>query len=106
MKEIFLTIESFANKNSRTDSIKGETRKWWIRALYFCSVVGFFAGFLGLLMSATAFIGFVKNTDAINRIGTWMIVTAFPIIILGAHAMDKIAEIDKTEHKQKIYSPE
>ncbi|MBA3632584.1 MAG: hypothetical protein H0W58_07220 [Acidobacteria bacterium] len=44
-------------------------------------------------MSGLAYFGMVEDAEKINQIGTWLMVTAFPLIMLGAHALDKIKEV-------------
>ncbi len=88
-------------------------RKLWITALYFCSIGGFLTAFTGLFMSALEFCGIVGRAAQFNRAGTWLMVAAFPIVMLGAHALDKIGAIDETANKNrraadekiKIYEP-
>ena len=107
MKEI-TSLRNFTNKN------EDKSRKRWVLALYFCSLGGFFTGVMGLLVSASAFFVRIENAETINRTGTWLMAAAFPLVIIGAHAMDKIAEIDKnkelkaykTEQKREYYLPE
>lgn len=82
--------------------------------LYFGSVGGAVVGLTGLLLSGLAWFDVFEKIHAFKLIGTWLIVIAFPLIIFGGHALDKIAEIDRTEkrrsfearQKRKFYTPE
>lgn len=92
---------------------KNANSRGWILILYFCGFGGLTLGLTGLFLSGLAFFRFAANTAQINRIGTWLMVAAFPVVILGAHAMDKIAEIrnaekrriSQTENGLQNYSP-
>jgi hypothetical protein len=109
-----LPTANYMNKRNQVDSVDGKNRKRWILALYFCSIGGFSAGLIGLSMSALAFWGFIKNAGLINQIGMWLIVAAFLLVVFAAHAVDKIAKIDRNEKrkafetkpKRKLYLPE
>lgn len=48
----------------------------------------------GLAMCAAAHFGAAGNAKQLNQIGTWMIAAAFPLVMLAAHALDKIKEIE------------
>ncbi len=56
-------------------------------------ICGFSSSLAGLFMSGLAYFGMVEDAEKINQIGTWLMVTAFPLIMLGAHALDKIKEV-------------
>lgn len=79
----------------KTKTKANSNRKFWLTALYVCSIGGLLTGFIGLLMSALEFFGIIERAAGFNRTGTWLMVIAFPVVMFGAHAMDKIAEIDK-----------
>lgn len=87
------------------EKLKAETdidsrRKLWILALYFCSIGGLLTGFTGLFLSALEFFGIVERAAQLNRVGTWLMVIAFPVVMFGAHSMDKITEIDKQKKRR------
>lgn len=79
----------------------GKRRQNWMLMVYLCGIDGLALSLCGLLLSATAFFKLVEDAAQINRIGTWMMVAAFPIVMFGAHAMDKIGEIDETAKKKR-----
>ncbi len=89
-------------------------KRRWILCLYFCGMGGVAIGLIGLSLSALKFFGFMDKAPALNRIGTLLIFLAFPVLMFGSHAMDKIAEIDKgekrtafeAEEKRKVCSPD
>lgn len=112
MKENILPTPDFSFENHQNNPLSGKDRKKWIRILYFCSIGGVFFGLSGLLLSGLAFFDFLEKE--INRIGTLFVITAFPLLIFSAHAVDKIREIDRKEksknietaRKRQFYSPE
>lgn len=114
MKEIISPSVIFSEKNCRDVSANRKKRSRWFRALYVSSFGGIFVGLTGLLTSGLGLFGVFEKTPIFKLIGTWMIIIAFPMVMFGAHAMDKIAEIEKNEkrkmfeekQKQELYSPE
>lgn len=66
----------------------------WTFVLLFSAFIGFASGLIGLMMCAAAYFGAAENAKQINQIGTWLIVAAFPLVMLGAHALDKLKEIE------------
>lgn len=83
------------NKNQATSSNFNKSRNKWILALYFSSIGAFCAGLTGLIINGLTLINFIARTKEISRIGTLLIVAAFPLAYLGAHALDQIEKIDK-----------
>lgn len=114
MREQVSSLVMFPAKNERSVPRGGQRRQRWIRFLYAGSVGGILVGLSGLLMSGLAWFGVFERTPVFKLIGTWLIIVAFPLVIFGAHAMDKITEIDRNEkrrifeekQKQGLYSPE
>jgi len=51
-----------------------------------------------LLLGALSYTGLFRNANAVNQIGNLMIVAAFPLMMLGAHALDKINEIKSNKN--------
>lgn len=94
-----MTTNFIAITEGKLKTKASSNRKFWITALYFCGIGGLSTGLIGLLLSALEFFGFVERAAQSNRIGTWLMVIAFPVVMFGAHAMDKIAEIDKKEKR-------
>lgn len=65
----------------------------WTTALYLGFIAGILCALTGLTLGAISYLGLFKNPAAVNQIGNFMIIAAFPLMMLGAHALDKINEI-------------
>lgn len=105
MKDIVLPPATFPKSTDQDVSIADNNRERWCPALYFCSVGGFSVILTGLSINALTFFDFIENAKQINRIGAWLIAAAFPLAMFAAHAMDKLAEINRAG-KQKAYDAE
>ncbi len=77
-------------KKSKKDALK----KRWLLALYFCGFGGILIGLVGLFLSGLAYFEYIEKGQQVHKTGTVLIVISFPFIMLGAHALDRIFEID------------
>jgi hypothetical protein len=93
MKQIIAPATHITNNLSKNFS-RNSLRKRWILTLYFCSIGGIVTGLSGLYLSGLAFFEFGDAALHINKLGMWLIMSAFPLVMIGAHALDKISEID------------
>ncbi len=84
----------------------GKRRQNWMLTVYMCGIGGLALSLCGLVLSAAAFFKLVEDAAQINRIGTWMMVAAFPIVMFGAHALDKIGAIDETAKRERLAADE
>lgn len=80
----------YETKNLKKDSLK----RRWLLTLYFCGFGGILIGLVGLFLSGLAYFEYIEKEQLIHKTGTVLIVLSFPFIMLGAHALDKIFEID------------
>ena len=87
-----MPILAASEKNKQINSAKYKSQNRWISALLVSALGGFSLGLTGLIMSGIAYFEMTGNSKQVNQIGTWLIVIAFPVIIFGAHALDKIKE--------------
>jgi hypothetical protein len=71
----------------------------WSAVLYLSIAGGLSCTSTGLVLGAISYLGMFKDSDAVNQLGNFLIIAAFPLMMLGAHALDKINQI-KTEKKQ------
>jgi len=100
MKEI--TLETPAVIETAKKEVFDSTKKqitFWTIALYLSFIAGILCASTGLVLGAVSYLGLFKNPDSVNQIGNFMIIAAFPLMMFGAHALDKINEI-KTVKKQ------
>lgn len=100
MKEIVLqnraVIEETKNQVSEID--KKRLRRWTV-ALYLSVIAGIVFAVGGLVLGAFSYLGLSADAESVNQIGNLIIIAAFPLMMLGAHALDKINEI-KTDKKR------
>jgi len=114
MKDLTIPFEAVSEETKPETAAVKNNRKGWLTALVFSSASGVAVGLSGLIISALNFFGMIEKTSVVSHVGTLLIVIAFPLVMFSAHAMDKIAEIDKKEKRKKIeeqqrqesYSPE
>lgn len=94
MKEITLP-ESNLVKDKTAESKADALKRRWLLILYFCGFGGIFLACTGLFLSGLSYFRFVERELNIHKIGIILIVLAFPLIMFGAHALDKIGEIKR-----------
>jgi fatty acid desaturase len=113
MKAMILQNNAFNAGNRLKDFTFQSRQKRWTAVLFVSSILGIISGIVGLVISGLNFFGVLSKTQGVGRLGTLLVVAAFPLMMLCAHAMDKIAEIGKTRKRQaferenrEIYRPE
>jgi ABC-type siderophore export system fused ATPase/permease subunit len=79
-----------------------ERKQRWIKALIVGVGGGTFAAFAGLTMNGLALLDVFDRTPIFRKVGIWLLIAAFPLALLGAHALDKIAEIEREEKRDII----
>ena len=96
MKEVFLEKPTVSEKaNTEISETQQKSLSRW-RATLFCSfIAGIVSAIAGLILGAVSYTGFFRNARAANQTGNLMIIAAFPLMMLGAHALDKINEIKR-----------
>ena len=98
MKEILLENPEIVEEGENRSFGEKRTRGWTL-ALYLSVTAGIISALTGLILGAVSYFGWFGNADSVNQIGNLLIIAAFPLLMLGAHALDKIGEI-KTGQKQ------
>jgi len=99
MKEIFLqTPPIVKNAEKATSETDKKTLSRWMLALFLSVIGGTVSAFAGLILGAISYLGFFRNASSVNQIGNLMVIGAFPLMMFGAHALDKINEI---KHRPK-----
>jgi len=102
MTEIILSLETFnTNKKAANFNSRGNLMKWKAMAM-----LGFAGGFLLLIIgSFINLFGHLFETGLpaaeMSRVGTVLLVPAFPLLFLGAHALDKIYEEKKKSNAER-----
>lgn len=70
-------------------------RNRWLIGFSVSSIAGVCAGLTGLAISALWALGFLPAAPDPDRLGTWLVAAAFPLLILAAHCLDKTADVEK-----------
>lgn len=96
MKEIILPTSTVIEETEKqvSDKYKKRLRKW-AAALFFSVIAGIISAVAGLVLGAFSYFGLFANPESVNQIGNLLIIAAFPLMMLGAHALDKINEIKR-----------
>ena len=98
MKEMTLTLNAIPIDKDR--EISAGKKKRWTQILFFTGIGGISVGVCGLLISAMTLLHVIEKKSFADRIGVLLIIVAFPLIMFGAHALDKIRECEKAENKE------
>ena len=107
-----LAISKVTETGDQDVSAFRRKRTRWILVLYISFIGGISFLLTGLIISGSILFRLVERTSDISLIGGLLTITAFSLLVLGAHAMDRIAEIERNEklrifeaeHKRKLYS--
>lgn len=78
-------------------------RRRWTGALLCCAITGLASGIAGFGITAAILLGAATRNSRIDMIGTVLVLAAFASAIAGAHAMDKISEIEKGKNEAKSF---
>lgn len=84
-------------------SIERPKSKRWFLILVSSATSAIICGFSGLILSGLAYFDLVENTSRFSRFGIWLIIAVFPLIMLMAHALDKIEAIEKEKKIEKNF---
>lgn len=72
-----------------------------MNALFVSSILGIVLGIAGFVLSALSLFGFSAQQN-VSRLGTWMIVAVFPLMMFAAHCLDKIGAANKAEKMKRF----
>lgn len=75
----------------------------WFLILVSSAASAIVCGVSGLILSGLAYFDVVENTSRFSRFGIWLIVVVFPLIMLMAHALDKIEAMQKEKKMAKKF---
>jgi hypothetical protein len=95
MKEISLERPTVIEEARVPGNEKNRLSRWRL-TLFFSAAAGIISALSGLLLGAISYFGFFRNAKAVNQTGNLLIIAAFPLMMLAAHALDKINEIKST----------
>ncbi len=69
-------------------------RRFWLSTLFLTGTLGLTSGLLGAGISAFTLVGEHGAWPSLDVAGTVLVASAFPLLMLAAHAMDKIGALD------------
>jgi len=96
VKVIVLPNDLFYEKNNddldHLCTLKGR----WMALVFISGILGVGCGLFGLLLSVTPYVGLSDYIAGIGHLGNWLIAFFIPLMILAAHALDKVGQIQKT----------
>ena len=92
MKEIYLPASTLSEEK-QVSAIDKKLLDRWTIVLYFSVIAGIISVFSGLVLGVVSYLGFAGDEDSINQTGNLLIVAAFSLMMLGAHALDKLNEV-------------
>lgn len=98
MKEISLPNTTVFSEEKRiADAFQKRLNRWFYTLLFSFSI-GIILAISGLVLGGLSYFGLFENKDYINQDGNLMIVAAFALLMLSAHALDKISMIRKSKN--------
>lgn len=79
----------------------------WTAALYFFFAGGAVSAIGGFVLGAASYLGLLRNPTSANTAANLLIIAAFPLMMCGAHALDRIGDIKKADRSReaRIGSP-
>lgn len=101
MKDIVLQKPLIVEQETQSAEKKALNR--WNYLLFVSIGGGILLGLSGLILGTISYLNVFKNAVRVNFIGNLMIIALFPLLMLGAHALDKISEIRKKEKENIIF---
>lgn len=100
MKEIVLQTRTVIEETEKQVSeIDKKRLRRWTFTLYFSVIAGIIFAIAGLVLGAFSYLGLFADAETVNQFGNLIIIAAFPLMILGAHALDKINEIKTAKNR-------
>jgi hypothetical protein len=101
MKEIVLETPPIIEAEITENEIFQKRLKRWNYVLFAAMGGGIVSGLSGLVLGAISYIFTFQNAKIINFTGNLLLIGAFPLMMFGAHALDKIREIEKEQKSRK-----
>lgn len=95
MKEIVLQALPITEAKIQESEIRQKRLSRWTYALFVGMTGGIVSGLSGLVLGAISYLGDFNNAKSVNFAGNLLLIAAFPLMMFGAHALDKINEIKK-----------
>lgn len=99
MMEVILPIENLKSV-SKEKNINLTARRRWTAVLYLCGISGVAAVLTTFVLCGIAYYEKVAENSYFNKTAGLLIVAALLLMMLGAHALDKISEYQKADSKK------
>ena len=101
MKEVFLE-KPIVTKKAQTEISETDRKRLsrWRATFFFGCITGIISAVAGLILGAVSYTSLFRNARAVNQTGNLLIVAAFPLMMLGAHALDKLNELKRDKKSQ------
>lgn len=95
MTEISLPLGAASNRTKDTEENQPANEPWWNFTAYFCFAGCVSFGAIGLFLSGINY--FIAPGGVGFKIGTILVFAALPLMLFGAHALDKVEENAKKD---------
>lgn len=95
MKVIVLPNNLFYGKNDHELDDLCRSEKHWMTVLFASGIFGVGSGVLGLILSGLTWFGLSDYARGVGHLGTWLIALFLPLMILSAHALDRVGQARK-----------
>jgi hypothetical protein len=93
MRVIILPNNLFSEPMDEAALNKSVTR--WKAVLFISAACGSFSGMVGLVLSGLTMLGLSDYLLGVGHLGNWMVGAFFPLLIVAAHALDKVQDAKK-----------
>jgi len=102
MKEVFLE-KPIVTKKAQTEISETDRKRLsrWRATFFFGFITGIISAVAGLILGAISYTSLFRNARAANQTGNLLIVAAFPLMMLGAHALDKLNELKRDKNRNR-----
>lgn len=97
MKENVLPFPAHINQTIYSDKTDERRRILWTTTVSFSAFAGFLLFAAGFIVSLLAYLETGVYQSANSRLGGYLLLTAFPMFLLAAHALDKSAFYKRRE---------
>ena len=89
MTEISIPLNTISKQANPAREGWDNNQSWWNFTAFLCLAGGISFGIIGLFLSG---IGYYVGANGVDfKIGTTLVFSAFPLTILGAHALVKVS---------------
>ena len=71
------------------------TKRGWQSSLLMFMTASLLTSMFGLVLAAASLLGFVQSNGVLSIAGTVLLAVSFPLLVMTAHCLDRIGEIDR-----------